>query len=330
MELVSVVVPIYKVEKYLDKCIKSILDQTWENLEIILVDDGSPDQCGVLCDRYAAEDSRIKVIHKENGGLSDARNAGVRLASGKYLLFVDSDDYIAKDLVEKTVGIAEKTNCDIALFDYYYVENGVEEVRTCDIPSKKELCLEEEKGLLMIPPSAWTKLFNRDFYMRAGCFFPKGLYYEDLATTPKLLYQAEKIVYLKEPLYYYMIRSNSIMGSRNYKKNFEDKVKVLDSILQYYKENGGYRQYREELEYLVFANVFFEPSKEIILSGTGMDYLEKFRNYMYRRFPDFRKNQYIKQMGKKNRLHMYILITKQYWLMRVLSKCRQAAEKIKR
>ena len=128
MELVSIVVPIYKVEQYLERCVQSICNQTYPKLEIILVDDGSPDQCGELCEMYAKKDERIRVVHKENGGLSDARNEGVKYATGKYILFVDSDDYIAEDLVEKTVEVAETQNCDIVLFDYYYVEDGMIEV----------------------------------------------------------------------------------------------------------------------------------------------------------------------------------------------------------
>ena len=115
MELVSIVVPIYNVEKYLEKCVQSIQTQTYENLEIILVDDGSPDMCGSMCDAYARQDDRIKVLHKKNGGLSDARNEGAKLATGKYLLFVDSDDFIELDLIQKTVESAEKYQSDIVL-----------------------------------------------------------------------------------------------------------------------------------------------------------------------------------------------------------------------
>ena len=149
MELVSVVVPVYKVEQYLERCVKSICEQTYQELEIILVNDGSPDRCGEMCEELAQKDNRIQVLHKQNGGLSDARNAGVKLATGKYLLFVDSDDYIAKDLVEKAVAEAEKMACDMVLFDYYCVENGIEEVRTTQIPGGKVISLEKEHKLLL-------------------------------------------------------------------------------------------------------------------------------------------------------------------------------------
>lgn len=330
MELVSVIVPVYKVEQYLEKCVKSIQNQTYQNLEIILVDDGSPDKCGKMCDAFAKKDERIRVIHKPNGGLSDARNAGVPLATGKYLLFVDSDDYIELSLIEKAVNVAEKNSCDIVLFDHFHVENGEPEIRRNGVPSGRPLNVKECPKLLLAAPSAWSKLFNREFYNRTNISFPKGLYYEDLGTTPKLFFEADKIMYLDEPLYYYMIRGNSIMGSKNFERNYRDKIKILNDIIEFYQRNGAFEEYYQELEYLVFANAYFGPSREIVLSKEGTEYLEKYRNYMYQKFPHFANNKYIKQMGKKNRLHMYVLNTRQYWIMRLLSKCRKAAEKIRK
>ena len=297
MELVSVVVPVYKVEQYLERCVKSICEQTYQELEIILVNDGSPDRCGEMCEELAQKDNRIQVLHKQNGGLSDARNAGVKLATGKYLLFVDSDDYIAKDLVEKAVAEAEKMACDMVLFDYYCVENGIEEVRTTQIPGGKVISLD--------------------------CPFPKGLYFEDLATTPIFFLKAERISYLKEPLYYYIIRENSIMTGKNHEKSSHDKMEVLDHILSVYRENGKYETYREELEYLVLANAYFEPSKELVLEGEDGTYLQKYRDYAKSRIGNVKNNKYINQWSRKDKLHLWILNYKQYWLMRLLSKARR-------
>ncbi|MFR5636841.1 glycosyltransferase family 2 protein [Mediterraneibacter faecis] len=323
MELVSVVVPVYKVEQYLERCVKSICEQTYQELEIILVNDGSPDRCGEMCEELAQKDKRIQVLNKQNGGLSDARNAGVKLATGKYLLFVDSDDYIAKDLVEKTVTEAEKMACDMVLFDYYCVENGIEEVRTTQIPGGKVISLEKEHQLLLAPPAAWAKLFNREFYVKADCPFPKGLYFEDLATTPIFFLKAKRISYLKEPLYYYIIRENSIMTGKNYEKSSQDKMEVLDHILSVYRENGKYETYREELEYLVLANAYFEPSKELVLEGEDGTYLQKYRDYAKSRIGNVKNNKYINQWSRKDKLHLWILNYKQYWLMRLLSKARR-------
>ena len=121
--LVSVIVPIYNVEKYLRKCVDSILNQTYKNLEIILVDDGSPDNCGNICDEYALSDSRIRIIHKKNGGLSDARNAGLDIARGNYILFVDSDDYIDETMVEKLYEALEKEKAEMSLCSFVYVND---------------------------------------------------------------------------------------------------------------------------------------------------------------------------------------------------------------
>ena len=204
MELVSVVVPVYKVEEYLDKCIRSIRRQTYSNLEIILVDDGSPDRCKEMCDRYAAEDERIHVIHKENGGLGDARNAGIRRASGKYMLFVDSDDWIHKALIERTVETAERHEADIVLFDYVNVEeNGKQgDIFLAGVPSGRVLTAKDDPSLIMCSCSAVNKLYRRRLWERTGLLFPKGRYYEDLGTVPKLMGLAERIVYREEVLYY--------------------------------------------------------------------------------------------------------------------------------
>lgn len=329
MDLVSVIVPVYKVEAYLDKCVRSILSQTYREMEVILVDDGSPDGCGRMCDEYAQKDSRVRVIHKKNGGLSDARNAGVKEAVGKYLLFVDSDDWIREDLIEKTVETAEQHSADIVQFDYYCVENGREEVRTCSLPADRTLNLAEEKGLLLAPPASWTKLFNREFYMKTGCFFPEGLYFEDLGTTPLFFLAAERIVYLKEPLYYYLIRDNSIMTGKNYEKSCHDKIEIVNRILAYYKAKNAFDRFREELEYLVFLNAYFEPSKELALVKGDKKYLERYRSYTYGLFPDLMENKYVRQLGKKDSLHLQILNSRQYWMMRLLSKARQAADKLR-
>ena len=322
MELVSIVVPIYNVEKYLDKCIKSIIEQTYSKIEIILVDDGSPDQCGQICDEYAKKDERIKVLHKKNGGLSDARNAGVRLATGKYLIFVDSDDYVARDLVEKTVSLAEENQCDIVLYDYYYVESDGMEIRSTVVPENKVISLNKEPLLLLAATSACAKLFRREFYIKSNCPFPQGIYFEDLATTSIFFMKAERVYYLKEPLYYYVNRENSIMTGKNFEKSSHDKIVALEHVLSAYKECGLYEKYQEELEYLVFANEYFEPSKVLALAGEDGEYLERYRKYLYETIPGIHNNKYVKQMSKKDKLHLWILDHKQYWMMRMLSKAR--------
>lgn len=212
-DLISVIVPIYKVEAYLDECISSIVAQTHKNLEIILVDDGSPDNCGAICDAWAAKDSRIQVIHKENGGLSDARNAGIEIANGDYIAFVDSDDWIKPEMYETMLAALTRENADICACNILscYADRQIK-WGCCEYTTGNS-----EKILSMLyndtayPVSAWNKLYRRTLW--AQIRFPKGKICEDAFTTYLLTHQAKRIVQITDPLYCYRIRENSIMTS---------------------------------------------------------------------------------------------------------------------
>lgn len=324
MKLVSVIVPVYKVENYLERCVDSILAQTYKKLEVILVDDGSPDRCGAICEQYASRDARVQVIHKTNGGLSDARNEGVKHASGEYILFVDSDDSIAPDLIEKTEAEAERMGSDMVLFDYIRLEeDGTKEVCHAGLPEHVEMTLEKYPQILINSAlSAWSKLYRKAFYVKAGHDFPKGRLYEDLGTIPKLYLDAECIVYLKEAFYYYTIRKGSIMSGTRAERNYTDRTAMLRTTLDYYRQKGVFKKYKTELEYLSFHAGYFEPSKEIILADRKSPYIKKFRIFMYGMFPKFKKNPYMARLGFKDKIHLAILDTRQYWVMVMLSRAR--------
>ncbi len=328
MSLVSIIVPVYNVEQYLEECVSSIRNQSYENLEIILVDDGSPDRCGEMCERYARDDNRIVVIHKKNGGLGDARNAGVRKASGEYLLFVDSDDYLHRELVEKTVCAAEKTRADIVIFDYATVEPGSSRSDRFseDICENQAVSPKKEKRIIRCSCSAINKLYRREFWNASGLEFPTGKYYEDLGTIPKLLAISERVIYKKEVLYYYRMREGSIMHTSNFKKNFEDRTAMLDGILKFYKEQGLFELYQNELEYLVFVNGYFVPSREIILNKGNKIYLQKFRCYAYSRFATINSNKYVLELAGKEKILWVLLKRKMYGAMLLLSYGRRAKD----
>lgn len=215
--LVSVIVPIYKVECYLRKCVDSILNQTYQNLQIILVDDGSPDRCGEICDEYAKMDSRITVIHKQNGGLSDARNAGIDAAHGEYVMFVDSDDYIAETMVEKLYLALISKDAEMSLCSFLYVdEKGIPiPNKNCNSPSKNIVlsgrqaieCTIRDKGWYSI---ACCKLYKKDLW-NDTCF-PIDKYHEDEFVAHVIFEKCKRIACIGEPLYYYVQRSDSIMG----------------------------------------------------------------------------------------------------------------------
>lgn len=328
MELVSVIVPIYNVEAYLERCVGSILQQTYKHIEIILVDDGSPDRCGSMCEEYAQKDNRIKVLHKENGGLSDARNAGLEMAKGKYVLFVDSDDLIKKELVESCVQTAEKNSSDIVIFDFNRVEENEEIVTTMEIEKSGTYTLESEPRILFGSPSAVNKLFRRDLFIKTGIRFPVGKYYEDLGTIPKLLLLADKIDYIKKSYYDYMIRSGSIMTAAKFEKNYEDRTEMLNGILDFYKEKNVYENFYKELEYLAVLNGYFAPSRDLILQNRKSPVIKKFKNYIHEIFPDFKKNIYLNRyLSKKDKWHLLVIESEQYWLMTFLSRIRSMVKK---
>lgn len=330
MILVSVIVPVYKVEEYLEACVQSIRRQTYQNLEIILVDDGSPDCCGKMCDQYAEEDGRIVVLHKENGGLGDARNTGVKRAKGKYLLFVDSDDRIHENLVQSTVQKAEAMDAEIVLFDYVAVtpEGTGKEVFSCAVCPDRILSSGTEPELVMCSCSAVNKLYRTDYWRKNQFLFPSDRYYEDLGTIPKVMAMAERIVYLKEILYKYTMREGSIMHSHNFSKNYEDRTWVLDDVLEFYQKKGLYGRYERELEYLVIENGYFVPSKELILNNRKSEYLKRFREYAYSRFPLLDKNPYIKRFSRKDRVLWALLQKKLYGVMICLSYARRGKDYI--
>lgn len=217
--LVSIIIPIYNVEAYLRRSIDSIINQTYTNLEIILIDDGSPDDCPQICDEYAAKDRRIVVVHKKNGGLSDARNAGLEICKGEYISFVDGDDWISLEYIELLIRFIRKENADVAIgeFEKKY-ENDTTDAKE---PPKIKFPIETLNN-----KQAVEKLFSEDgIYFGIACGkiysrvllnnirFPIGMLHEDDYTLYKILYEAKKVVFLKTPLYFYLQRNSSIMGT---------------------------------------------------------------------------------------------------------------------
>ena len=232
--LISVIVPVYKVEAYLDRCVQSIVDQTYQNLEIILVDDGSPDNCPAMCDAWAAKDSRIKVIHKENGGLSDARNAGMAVAKGEFVGFVDSDDYIRKDMYQLLWERLSRDGSDIAAC-------GVEMVWEYDTPSQRltpnGTCVLEKDAALeaciresWLKQPVWYKLYRADLIRDLP--FPVGKYHEDVFWTWQAIARAEQVSVFDDPCYYYIQRSDSIMAER-YSLRRLDAIEAKQQRLQF-------------------------------------------------------------------------------------------------
>ena len=220
--LISVILPIYNVEEYLPRCINSVRKQTYQNLEIILVDDGSPDNCPAICDEMAKQDDRIKVLHKRNGGLSDARNAGAGIATGEYITFIDSDDYVTNDYVEYLYSLIEKYHTRMALCTHTVVfENGEKIVYGdgSDESLSTETCLEHMLYDDVINTSAWAKLYEAEMVRKFP--YPVGKLFEDIATTYKFFIECGTIACGYKSQYFYMLRSTSIVFQKFNSKKFE-------------------------------------------------------------------------------------------------------------
>ena len=220
--LLSIIVPVYKVENYLQKCIDSILAQTFTDFELILVEDGSPDGCPALCDAAAAKDARVRVIHQKNGGLSAARNAGLDAARGAWIGFVDSDDYIAPEMYETLYKAVQSTGADLALCDYAEVnEAGTPCPKMHGSLSGMELTGREllQKASALMVQLAWNKLYRRAIF--AQLRYPVGKLNEDIFMSPDICRQARKAVVVPEALYYYVQRSSSIMGKNKTLRHYD-------------------------------------------------------------------------------------------------------------
>lgn len=252
--LVSVIIPVYGVEQYLQGCVDSVLVQTYRNLEIILVDDGSKDACPQICDNYVKKDSRIRVIHKKNGGLSDARNAGIDIATGDFLTFVDSDDRIHPQMIESMINVIIKYNADIAICDYKKVSQEIEQYNE----NKKSNEVEEFTGIEACAkmyteyPSfvvSCAKLYKQSLWKEKK--FPKGKCHEDEFTSYLKFLEAEKIVYLKRELYCYLERQGSIMNSMYSEKRL-DRFDALNAQIKLFKEKN-----LVDLEKQVYKRYFY-------------------------------------------------------------------------
>ena len=240
--LISVIVPVYRVEEYLERCVKSILSQTYKNLEVILVDDGSPDQCPAICDACAEKDVRVKVIHQENKGLSGARNAGIDAASGEYLAFVDSDDYVSPHFIEELYQLLQDTGCAIGQCRFSYVKGDglVEEGDSAFCIYRGESLMEqlygpEEKATCFVV--AWNKLYRAELFKETGIRYPEGRIHEDEATTYRLFHEAKKLAFLDRALYGYYTENGGSITSVFSAKRLQW-LTAHEERIAFFKKNG--------------------------------------------------------------------------------------------
>ena len=262
MPKVSVIVPVYNVEKYLRKCLDSVVNQTLEDIEIICIDDGSTDGSGAILDEYAQKDKRIKVIHQENQGLGAARNVGIDLAKGEYIGFVDSDDFIELSCLEKVYSKIEETSSDLCLFGIYRYNSILkipEEGDSFNLShygeNVSQICRYTNiKKALFTRFSACAKLYQTDFVKKNKLYFPVGIYFEDVFPHIRNMVLAQKICFFDENLYYYRAnRTESIMNDpKKEKKKISDLFTVIDSVYHFLQQRKIYSDLQNEfIDYLL-------------------------------------------------------------------------------
>lgn len=254
--LISVIIPVYNVEQYLERCVDSIINQTYKKLEIILVDDGSPDRSGDLCEELAKKDERIRVFHKQNGGLSDARNYGVQKSKGEYIAFIDSDDYVSNDYLEHLYAMVEEYNADITVGSYYRTSNSEfsgtinSALPKISVLSGKDACYKLLKGEEYYGPLvvAWAKLIRSKLVENYP--FPIGKKHEDEATTAKFLINANKVVISNKQIYAYYQNENSITHTKGDNKN-EDAIWAIYHRAEYFEAKGEHRLAKMAYDFLL-------------------------------------------------------------------------------
>lgn len=317
MPNISVVVPVYKVEDYLKRCVDSLLAQTYQDFELILVDDGSPDNCPGMCDEYAQKDCRIKVIHKENGGLSDARNAGIDIAKGSWLTFVDSDDYLHPDMLQVLYNAAVDNDAEISVCCH---------VRTRGEPLT-ELAVGAERKVLSPKvyytmdsngaTSACAKLFHRGLF--EAIRYPKGKLHEDAFTTYRLLFQCERIAWVNWGGYGYYTNPDSITRT-GWSRRRLDLLEAIVGQIDYFTANGmtDMRRYmiREYIKCIVYQQKLAADAKNETERQLGLNALHRMgRKALW----DYRKDKVI--TGEEDLwlyARFYPLLTKGYLLGRTL------------
>lgn len=269
MPKISIIVPIYKVEKYINKCIESILNQTFEDFELILVDDGSPDKCGEICDEYAKKDKRVRVIHKKNGGLSDARNKGIYESKGEYIGFVDSDDYIASDMYKVLYDDIVRNNAEVSVCGIYNCYNNIVKVECSNeyhmtVNGEEALKMALEGKLFSVP--ACNKLYKKECF--ADIKFPVGKTSEDAFTIPTVLSRCKKVSINTLPKYYYIHREDSITSAK-FNENDFDVIEAYYNNLKMVREK--FPNCEKEAEYRYIWSYAYVLDK-MLLSKDFTDY----------------------------------------------------------
>ena len=307
----SIIIPIYNVEAYLPGCLDSVLDPDSTDYEIIAVNDGSTDASGQIARDYAARYPKLlRLLEQPNGGLGCARNTGLKHAQGEYVLFLDSDDSLAPGALPEILQALD-TGCDVIFFDFTTVdEAGRVLAETSGSGGGGVFTLADYPRQLLEPPNAWNKLWRRSLFTDSGIRFPDRMWYEDLATSPRLYLRAKSMTHVARPWIRYLQRGGSITRSKNPERNLEI-IQAVDACLDDFRSQGAYTRFRPELEYMCIYHQLLTASVRVSRIDPGSPAGDMLLEDFLGKFPDFRQNPYLKTMPKKHRLLLRLILLRQ-------------------
>lgn len=313
----SVIVPVYNVEDYLETCISSVIAQSCQDYELILVDDGSTDSSGAMCDRFSKQYS-CRVIHQKNGGLGAARNAGIEAARGDYLLFLDSDDFISPDTLQELSSEMDQVPADIYTFGFV-TSDGTRDIAPFvdNLPYHQPLTLRSHPELLLALPNACCRVIRRTLFLSSDIRFPSRVWYEDIRTTPKLTALAQTIDVLPNTWYHYVQRDGSITRNSNLARNREI-IDAFEDLLGWYRTQGLFDQYRPQLERLCIDHVYLAASVRVLRTAPAHPLLKDFHDYLQANFPDYQSSPLLKELPRSKYLAYTLLEGKHYRLLKLL------------
>lgn len=312
---ISVIVPVYNVYDYLDKCLSSLVNQTDKDFEVIIVNDGSTDNSQKIIDRYVAENSNMKAFTKKNGGLSSARNYGITKADGDYVLFLDSDDYYEPNTIEVLKKEASSDE-DIIVFRMFIDEKN--EIKKWH-PDMEKFILDDSisvsKRLLLYNPSACDKMFKKSLFETIK--FVDDKYYEDLGTIPLLAVYTNKIKYTDHYLYHYLKRDDSIMNKKKYNSKIEDIFFICERVSSWFFKNNLALEFKDEIEY-IYIHQLLRAASLRFFDYERYDMVDKIRTIIKEKYPKFTKNKYFKKYGFKRKLMCRLIYNRHYKLIKIL------------
>ena len=309
MKKVSVIIPVYNVENYLRKCLDSLVNQTLKDIEIIVVNDGSPDNSQTIIDEYVKKyPKKVVSVIQENGGQGAARNSGLLHATGEYFGYVDSDDYVEKNMYEELYKKAKEENADIVICGNNIVKENYE------LLTKEAV----DKEFLLGKMAVWNKIYKKSIIVDNKISFRSKVWYEDLDFSMKVYLSSNKISIVDKPLYNYLLREGSTMNNNNIERNLE-LIESFDSLISYCKNKGIYNETKEKIEFLCIYHMYIFAITRVLNTDNKykdkITIINKFRKYINSNFSNFKNNKYLYLLPKKRKLIYNLINLKFYYII---------------